>query len=110
MKRRWIKDYCPYAKDQGFMAVVGDVVMGESVFGFSHTQLGVTDTIVLNTATNGKVKQMKNNAYRVQVTKVSAGSITGTAPFVVTKTKVNLSLKGEIGEDYDIVVIGKIAY
>lgn len=109
MKRRWVKDYCPYAKDQGFMAVVGDVAPGETAFGFSHRQVAGTDTLDFNTKTAGKIKQMQNAGFKVQVTKSSAGSVV-TVPFVLSKTAIGFNLTAEAGEDYDIVVIGKVAY
>jgi hypothetical protein len=109
MKRRWVKDYCPYAKDQGFMAVVGNVLPGETAFGFSHHQLAGTDTLNFKTETKEKVTQMKDELYRIQVTKSSAGSV-ATIPFVPTKTKISFDLTAEAGEDYDIVIIGRIAY
>jgi hypothetical protein len=31
MKGKWIKDYCPYCKDQGFDSVIGNVAPGEVV-------------------------------------------------------------------------------
>jgi len=109
-KRRWVKDYCPFAKDQGFMGVIGDVAPGETVFGFSVT-LGASPTaMVLRTQTNGKVKQMKDTYYRVQVTKVTSGSIVGANPYVGLKTEVQFSLYGEVGATYDVVVVGHVNY
>jgi hypothetical protein len=109
-KRRWIKDYCPFAKDQGFMGVVGDVAPGETVFGFTVT-LGASPTaMVFSTQTGGKIKMMKDTYYRVQITKVTAGSIAGANPYIAAKTKSQFSLYGEAGAIYDIIVIGHVNY
>ena len=112
MKKKWIKDYCPFSRDQNFLSVVGDVAPGEIVFGFSWTGGGLGDTITFAdaTPTYAKVKQMKNSRYRIQVTKSSAGSIVTAAPHVYGQTKVKFNMDTEAGEVYDIIVIGKVSY
>jgi hypothetical protein len=112
MKKRWIRDYCPFAADQGFLSVIGDVAPGELVFGFSWTGGGLADVITFETVTPSyaKVKQMKNDKYRVQVTKTSAGSVVTTPVYVYGKTKIKFNVDTEAGEVYDIIVIGKVAY
>ncbi len=109
-KKRWVKDYCPFAKDQGFMGVVGDVAPGETVFGFTVTLLASPTVLVLRTVTKGLVKQMKDTNYRVQVTKVLSGSIGAVNPYVTTKTEDRFSLYGDVGSNYDVVVIGHVSY
>lgn len=109
-KKRWIKDYCPFARDQGFMGVVGDVAPGETVFGFTIT-LGATPTaMVFSTQTRNKIKLMKDTNYRIQVTKVTAGSIAGANPYVGLKTKSQFSLYGEVGAIYDVIIVGHVNY
>lgn len=109
-KKRWIKDYCPFAKDQGFMGVIGDVAPGETVFGFTITLSAATQTLVFNTVTSGKVKLMKDTNYRVQVTKVASGSIVTAGPYVDWKYKDQFNLNGEAGATYDVIVIGHVNY
>jgi hypothetical protein len=110
MKRRWIKDYCPFAKDQGFMGVIGDVAPGETVFGFTVALMASPTALVLRTQTDGKVHQMKDIYYRVEVTKSAAGSLAGADPYVGLKTETQLSLYGEVGATYDVIVIGHVNY
>jgi len=47
--------------------------------------------------------------YRVSVNKVSSGSVASTS-YVSTKTKVSFVLNGEAAQDYDVVIVGKVAY
>jgi len=110
MKRRWIKDFCPFAKDQGFLSVIGDVAPGEILFGFSIVSTGAGQVVVFSTATSGKVHQMKDNRYRVQISKCSAGSIVTTEAFHYNQTKIGFTMDAESGQEYDVVVIGKVAY
>lgn len=109
-KRRWIKDYCPFAKDQGFMGVVGDVAPGETVFGFSVTLGATPTTLVFRITTGGKVKQMKDTNYRVQVTKVTTGSIVTANPWIDFKYEDQFNLNGEVGAIYDVIVVGHVNY
>jgi hypothetical protein len=109
MKQRWVKDYCPYAKDQKFDSITGNVYPGEQVFGFTHTQVAASDKLVFATETHNRVTYMKNTAYRVQVTKVSAGSV-ATVAFAYEQYKDYCRLYGEAGEIYDIIIIGRIGY
>ena len=108
-KRRWIKDYCPFAKDQGFMGVIGDVAPGETVFGFTVSIAASPTAMVFSTQTKNKVKLMKDTYYRVLVTKVSTGSVLATNPYVGLKTKSQFSLYGEAGT-YDVIVVGHVNY
>jgi hypothetical protein len=109
---RWVKDFCPYAKDQGFYSVIGDVAPGEKVFGFTHTLTGSgTNALVLKTETNGLVTEMADKNYRVLVTKSVTGSIVpGAEALVALKTKSGFSLFGTQNSDYDIIVIGRVLY
>jgi hypothetical protein len=110
-KNLWPKDSCPYCKDQGFDAVVGGVAPGESIFGIVNEHSGTGENIVFRTVTNGKVTMMADNNYRVLVTKISGGSVGATTvPYVYEQYKDHFKLLGENGEDYDVIVIGKIAY
>ena len=109
MKGKWIRDYCPYCKDQGFDSIIGDVAPGEMVFGFYHNQTGALDIINLNTATGGKITMMRDTNYRVLVTKISAGSEV-SAPYSLRKGKDQFYLGAEAGEEYDIVVVGHVGY
>lgn len=109
MKGKWIKDYCPYAKDQGFDSVIGNVAPGELVFGFKHTQVGATDSLFFKTITEGKVTMMRDTFYRILVTKTSGGSV-ASVPYTSYKYKDAFNLTAEIGEEYDIIVVGKIGY
>jgi len=110
MKKRWISQYCPYAKDQGFLSVIGDVAPGEIVFGFTITGTGSGQSVVFSAATTGRVHQMKDTKYRVQITKCTSGSIVATAAYHYSQTKVGFVMDVESGEDYDVVVIGKVSY
>ena len=110
MKGKWIKDYCPYAKDQGFDSVIGNVAPGETVFGFRHVLVAGTDTLNLNTVTEGKVTMMKNTNYRILVTKVDAGSTLTAVAYTSWKYKDAFNLTGDAGGTYDIIVVGKIGY
>lgn len=108
-KGKWIKDTCPYAKDQGFYSVIGDVRPGETVFGFSVTTGSTDHSCVLKTVTEGKVVQMDDTNYRVIATKVGAGSV-ATVPIVKTKTKTSFNIAGENAKVYDVIVIGRVLY
>jgi len=110
-KGRWVKDICPFAKDQGFDSVIGDVAPGETVFGFTHLMLSSSDTLTLKAVTNGLVTEMADRNYRVLVTKTAAGSIVaGSEAIITTKTKLTFVLKGENALSYDVIVIGRILY
>ena len=109
MKGKWIKDYCPFAKDQGFDGIIGNVAPGELVFGFKHVQVGATDTIYFNPATEEKVTMMRDTLYRILVTKSSAGSVLAV-PYTTYKYKDSFDLTAETGQEYDIIVIGKVGY
>lgn len=109
MKRKWIKDYCPYAKNQGFYSVVGNVDKGQKVFGFEHTQVAGADVIVLATATRNVVTQMQDTGYEVILSDTSSGSVV-TVCYVEDKTKTSFELNGEAGAVYDVVVIGNVNY
>ena len=109
MKRKWIKDYCPFAKNQGFYSVVGNVNKGQRIFGFAHTQVAGADTITLSTATRNVVTQMQDTGYEVILSDTSAGSVV-TLCYVSTKTKTSFVLNGEAAAVYDIVVIGNVNY
>lgn len=109
MKQRWVRDYCPFAKDQGFDSITGNVYPGEQIFGFTHTQVAASDIITFATETHNKVTYMKNTAYKVQVTKVSSGSVV-TVGYAYEQYKNYFRLYAEAGEVYDIIIIGKIGY
>jgi hypothetical protein len=109
MKRKWIKDYCPYARNQGFYSVVGNVNKGQKVFGFEHTQVAGTDAIVLSTATRNVVNQMQDTSYEVILSDTSSGSVV-TVCYVTGKTKVGFNIVGEVAAIYDVVVIGNVNY
>lgn len=117
MKDKWVKDVCPFAKDQGFTSVVGDVEKGISVFGFSFRSTG-TDAIVFKTVTGGRVTQMEsftettgahNTWYQVSVTKISSGSAASTVN-ISTIGHTGFTITAESGEDYDVIVRGRIAF
>lgn len=112
MKKRWVKDYCPYAKDQGFLSVIGDVAPGEQVFGFTYLTVGGDDVITFATETHKRVTQMKDTNYRVQLTKVTAasGASEGSEAYVRTQTAVSFVLIGDTAQLYDVIVIGRINY
>jgi hypothetical protein len=110
-KGRWVKDSCPFAKDQGFNSVIGDVAPGEQIFGFTHTMSSTPDTLTLKTETNGLVSEMADRNYRVIATKVSTGSIAALGePVISAKTKLSFDLDGENSTDYDLIVIGRVLY
>ncbi len=109
MKRKWIKDYCPFAKNQGFYSVVGNVNKGQKVFGFFHTQVGAADTITLSTVTRNVVTQMQDTGYEVLLSDTSSGSVV-TLCYVDTKTKTSFILHGEAAAIYDVVVVGNVNY
>jgi hypothetical protein len=109
MKNKWVSSICPFAKDQGFSSVIGDVAPGETVFGFTHIQVAAQDDIYFRIATSGKVNQMSNTNYKVEVTKVSADSEV-SVPFGYNQYKDHFTLDAEAGEQYDVVVIGKMIY
>jgi hypothetical protein len=117
MKKRFFKDYCPFAKDQGFLSVTGNVALGESVFGFTIAGTGAGQLVVFSAATapysgqsQSTVHEMKNTRYKVQITKTSSGSVVSTAAFHHTQLKTGFTMESENGEDYDVVVIGKVAF
>jgi hypothetical protein len=109
MKRKWIKDYCPYAKNQGFYSVVGNVDKGQKVFGFEHTQSAGSDTITFASATRNIVTQMQDTSYEVILSDTSSGSVV-TICSVLSKTKTSFALVGESSAVYDVVVIGNVNY
>jgi hypothetical protein len=109
MKRKWVKDYCPYSKAQGFYAIVGNVDRGQKVFGFSHTLGAANEDLVLATKTRGAVHQMDDTGYEVEVVKTSAGSV-ATVVYITSKTVTQFNLRGENGQTYDIVVVGNVDY
>lgn len=110
-KGRWVKDICPFAKDQGFNSVIGDEAPGETVFGFTHTMSGTTETLTFKTETVGLVTQMADKNYRVLVTKSSTGSIVAaTTAAIGAKLETTFAIRGESGKAYDIIVIGRVLY
>jgi len=109
MKGRWVKDICPYAKDQGFNSVIGDVRPGEKIFGFTVTSTSTDMTLTLKTVTGGKVTQMHDLNYRVIPVKVDTGSVAAVA-YIKTKAKTSFHLCAENNKIYDIVVIGRVLY
>jgi len=112
MRKRWVKDYCPFSRDQGFLSVIGDVAPGEQVFGFSYTMGSGTATVTFKTETHGRVTQMKDLNYRVQLTKVTAasGASEGSEAYVRTQTETTFVLVGDNSQVYDVIVIGRINY
>ena len=109
MARRNISESCPWARDQGMLGVVENVAPGESVFGFRHTLASASETLSLRTKTNGKVSQMKDDRYRVQVVKEGSEYVTAEA-YVDSKTLTGFTLYGDSGGTYSIVVIGRVAF
>ena len=109
MKRKWIKDYCPFAKNQGFYSIVGNVGKGQKVFGFSHSQVAGTDAIVLATVTRKAITQMQDTGYEVIITDTSTASVV-TLVYTTGKTKVGFNIVGEAAATYDVVVIGNVNY
>jgi predicted amino acid dehydrogenase len=109
MKGKWIKDFCPYAKNQGFYSVVGNVDKGQKVLGFEHTQVGAADAIVFSTATRNVVTQMQDTGYEVILSDTSSGSVV-TICYVTDKSKTGFILNGEAAAVYDVVVIGNVNY
>jgi hypothetical protein len=110
---KWFKDSCPYCKDQGFPSVIGDVEAGESVFGFTHTQVATTDIITLYTETSGKVNNMADTNYEVLVTRTAAGSESSSNDsvlYVSAQKRESFSLTGVANEVYDVIVRGRILY
>jgi len=117
MKRRWVKDYCPFARDQGMDSIIGDVAAGETVFGFQFLHPGGPGALVnLKISTNGKVTQMQDAFYKVFVTKSATAVYPPGIPAVVNKPYAyeqyadHFQLYGDTGEWYDVVVIGKVLY
>jgi hypothetical protein len=118
--KRWIKDYCPFAKDQGFMSIVGDVAPGETVFGFTipaalmTANTGIALTFAQLTSGYGmgsisKVTQMKDAVWRAMCSAVTSGSEI-LLPKIYAKTKVGFTIKADASKDYDVVIIGRILY
>jgi len=109
MKRKWVKDFCPYAKNQGFYSVIGNVDKGQKIFGFEHTQAAGSDTITFASATRNVVTQMQDTSYEVILSDTSTASVV-TMCAVITKTKTSFILVGEANAVYDVVVIGNVNY
>ncbi len=125
MKDKWVKDVCPFAKDQNFYSVIGEVVPGETVFGFTVTMTGASQAVDFATetareqGTAGKgttgqriIHQMADAYYRVFATKVSTdgGASEGNATYEVTKSVTGFTLYGDNGRTYDVIVIGKVLF
>jgi hypothetical protein len=111
MKGRWVKDSCPYARDQGFQSVVGNVAPGETVFGFTYLMTSASDTITLKTVTKGLVTQMADKQYRVIPMKVDTGSIADAdIPRVSSKKEATFVLSAENAKYYDVIVVGRVLY
>ncbi len=109
MKNKWIKDYCPYAKDQGFDSVIGNVAPGETVFGFRYRITATPEALTFASVTENRVTMMRDTGYRVLITKVSAGS-EATIPSYYLPAKLGFTIVGENGEDYDVIVVGRVGY
>jgi len=121
--KKWAKDYCPFCKSQDFKAVVGSIFKDTVLLGFMHTQVAGTDTVVFADEVTMKnltgdfhgqmggplVTQMADAAYQIIVTKSSAGAV-NTKPYVSARTKVGFDLTAEVGETYDVFVLGQITY
>jgi hypothetical protein len=108
VKKLWAKDFCPFCRDQGFYSIIGDVALGEQIFGFKLTSTGSAQTVTLSTATAGKVHQMKDEKYRLFITKLD--SQVETIPCSYTRTKVNFIMDGDTGTEYDVLIVGKVAF
>jgi hypothetical protein len=109
MSNKWAKDSCPYASDQGFYSVVGDIEEGETLFGFTHTQVGASDTITLATSTGGQVNVMADTDYQVEATKLSATSVSVTAvAYITSKSRTAFVLNGDAGDMYDVIIKGRV--
>ena len=112
MEGCWVKDYCPFAKDQGMLGVMGNVEQGQTIFGFSVTLVGAADALVFHTVTNGRVTEMSAIDYHVFVNGATESTSSPGVPAVVAwvnlKTKLGLTLHGDTGFSYDVVVQGKV--
>lgn len=117
--KRWVSDYCPFAKDQGFLSIVGDVAPGETVFGFTiSAALMASGTLASTFAalTSGygmgsvsKVTQMKDAVWRALISCQASGS-EGAVPKITVKSKTGFTIVGDAGKAIDVVIIGRIAY
>jgi len=125
MKDKWVKNVCPFAHDQGFDSVIGDVKPGETVFGFTHTMAAAHDHLNFATetaveqGTSGKgttgqrtIHQMEDTYYRVFASKVSTdgGASEGAGTYEVTKALDGFVLYADNGYMYDIIVIGRVKF
>ena len=125
MKDKWISQVCPFAHDQGFDSVVGDVKPGETVFGFTHTMVAAHDHLNFATETaieqgaSGKgttgqriIHEMADTYYRVFASKVSidGGASEGSGTYEVTKAVNGFILYADITKMYDIIVIGRVRW
>jgi len=112
MEGRWIKDYCPFARDNGLLSIIGNVESEQTIFGFSVALTGASAALVFSTVTNSKVTEMDGVDYHVFVCgsteTTSAPGAPAVVGYVTNKTKLGLTLHGENGFSYDIVVQGKL--
>jgi hypothetical protein len=125
MKDKWISQVCPFARDQGFDSVIGDVKPGETVFGFTHTMVAAHDHLnfavetAVEKGTSGKgtkgqriIHEMADIYYRVFASKISTdgGASEGAGTYEVTKAVNGFILYADIGMMYDVVVIGRVRW
>ena len=112
MEGRWIKDYCPFAKDQGMLGAMGNVEQGQTIFGFSVTLVAAADVLVFRTVTNGRVTEMDAIDFHAFVNgateSTSSPGVPAVVAYITNKTKLGLTLHGEKGFSYDVVVQGKV--
>ena len=119
---KWAKDYCPYCNARGYRALVGGVYGGLTLFGFKHAQTNAADSISFrNEVTmyglrgemsggaegNILVREMEDADYQIIITKSSAGAIT-SEPYPSAIGKTGFTLNGEAGEEYDVLVLGRV--
>jgi len=112
MKGRWTKDFCPFARDQGLLSVIGNIERGQTIFGFSVTLTGASKVLVFKTVTKSKVTEMASIDYHVfpcGSTETTSGPAAPTVvAYVTNKTKLAFTLHGQMGFSYDVIVQGKV--
>jgi hypothetical protein len=117
MRDKFLQDYCPYSKDQGFLDVVGDVEQGDTMFGFSVTTTKAVTTVIFDTDTRNEgaggpqVHEMNGIDYHVFPfcsTESTSAFLPLVLCYVTDKTRLGFTLHGEANFTYDIIVKGRV--
>jgi len=117
MGPKFLQEYCPYSKDQGFLSVIGDVEQGHTMFGFSVILTGATLAVVFKTHTRNEgaggpqVNEMDGIDYHVFPfcsTETSSAALPTVLAYVTNKSRLGFTLHGEAGFTYDVIVKGKV--